>query len=157
MAVIGFIREEKITIQDKEVKWLECHFRVAGLRPFKAKFAKNKNKENNQPDYFIYLRGNINKGDSFRDIKIGGLWLKEKIKEDGTKEQFLTGNLEMNFKEISIIVQKPKRFYDNEEIGFLYEISAFKEQTRQVESNYENDYENGNYDNYQGDDEDIPF
>jgi len=80
MAVIGFVRQETMDLKNSEnnevrkASWLECHFRIAGLRPFKAKLAKNKKKEKeNQPDYYFYLRGNINRGDTFRDIKIGSL------------------------------------------------------------------------------------
>ena len=167
MAVIGFIRQEEMEFKDgedvKKAKWLECYFRVAGLRPFKAKLAKNKQKENNEkaPDYNIYLRANINKGDSFRDIKIGAVWLKNKEKEGGKIESYLTGNIEIDFRQINILIQKPKKYYDDEKIGFLYEIIAFLDDNTQKENNieYGDAYEPpvANYEYTEADMADIPF
>ena len=159
MAVIGFVKQEKMDFKDgeevKTAKWLECYFRVAGLRPFKAKLVKNKQKENNEkaPDYNIYLRANINRGDNFRDIKIGAVWLKNKELEGGKIEGYMTGNIEINFKQVNILIQKPKKYYEDEKIGFLYEIIAFLDNKGE---NYENekDYE---YTKDEINEEDIPF
>ena len=164
MAVIGFIRQEKMDFKDgeetKTAKWLECYFRVAGLRPFKAKFVKNKQKESNEkaPDYNIYLRANTNKGDSFRDIKIGAVWLKSKELDGGKIESYMTGNIEINFKQVNILIQKPKKYYEDEKIGFLYEIIAFLDDNRQNGAvEYGDAYEPAvaNYEVTEA--EDIPF
>ena len=125
MYQIGFIKQEKMEVEDngqkKEVKWLECHFRIAGVRPFKVKMSKNKNKQKeNEPDFYLYLRSNIHKGDSFRDIKIGALWLKEK---DG--EKYLTGNAFIDFKEVNLYVKKAKPIFDNEKVAWLYDVFMF--------------------------------
>ena len=109
MSQIGFVKQEqqvfrKAGEEDKTVKWFECHFRVGGMHPFKAKMSPNKKKEkDNEPDFYIYLRANVNKGDKFRDIRIGALWLKKKV-FDGVEKTFMTGNVFMDFKEIPIAV-----------------------------------------------------
>jgi len=171
MAVIGFVRQETMNIknsENNEVKkafWLECHFRVAGLKPFKAKLAKNKKKEKeNQPDYYFYLRGNINKGDTFRDIRIGSLWIKNKeVKtknEEILIETYMTGNIEINFKNVNVLIQKPKKYFNDEKIGFLYEIIAFLDDNRQKNNNDDNNREYESYEQtetYYTPDEEMPF
>jgi len=166
MAVIGFVRDEEMEVKNGEdkkiVKWLECHFRIAGLRPFKAKLSKNKNPQGNKsPDFYIYMRANINKGDTFRDIRIGSLWLKNKIDEETkTATQYMTGFLEVGFKQVSILIQKPTPYFENEKIGFRYEIIAFNDDKKTQNNNeYENSYNEYNTET-QFDvpsDEDIPF
>lgn len=166
MAVIGFIRQETMEFKDKEevktAKWLECYFRIAGLRPFKAKLVKNKQKEINEkaPDYNILLRANINKGDTFRDIRIGTVWLKNKKQENGTVESYLTGNIEINFQKVNILIQKPKKYFEDEKIGFLYEIVAFINDNKHNNNNNEyNDYESPitNYEYTEANMEEMPF
>jgi len=165
MAVIGFVRQEAMEVKDgeqtREVKWLECHFRVAGLRPFKAKLSKNKRKEKDtQPDFYIYLRGNINKGDTFRDIRIGSLWIKHKEVQtgEGAKiETYMTGNIEINFKNVNVLIQKPKKYFDNEKIGFLYEIIAFLDDNKRQGFDYGDTYEPTNANISDVNYEDIPF
>ncbi len=165
MANIGFIRQDSYTFKDndgveKTAKWLECYFRVAGLRPFQAKMTKNKNKQNeNAPDFFIYLRGNVNKGDSFRDLKIGALWVKSKIDESGVKVDYMTGNVEINFNEISVYITKPKKNYDDEKIGFLYEIISMSNK-QDVKTNVYNEPYPAYNDSVEADnieDDNIPF
>ena len=168
MAVIGFIRQESYEFKNQNgenqiVKWLEAHFRIAGLRPFKAKLSENKNRENqNAPAYYIYLRGNINKGDTFRDIRIGALWIKEKIDENGTPVKYMSGNMEVDFKEIGLYIQKPKKYFDDEKIGFLYEIISMGENKKDdVKVNEYNEpystFDSTNETEVNVDDEDIPF
>jgi len=147
----------------KEIKWLECYFRVAGLRPFKAKLSKNKRKEKDtQPDFYLYLRGNINKGDTFRDIRIGSLWLKNKELEGGKIETYMTGYIEIAFKNVNILIKRPDKYFDDEKIGFLYEIIAFLDDNKRQGFDNNNGFEYG--DAYEPtntdiniDDEDIPF
>jgi len=156
MYQIGFIRQEKMEIEEngqkKEVKWLECHFRIAGVRPFKVKMTKNKNKQKeNEPDFYLYLRSNINKGDNFRDIKIGALWLKEK---EG--EKYLTGNAFINFKEVNLYVKKAKSLYEEENITWLYDVFMFLDKAKErVEHGdaYESEYDVG----VEINDDEIPF
>jgi len=121
--------KDNAATESKVVKWLECHFRIAGIRPFSAKMTPNKRKEKpNQPDYIIYLRVNINKGDSFRDIAIGSLWLGEKV-IDGVNRKFMTGSLEVAFKKINIAVWKAEPRFDGEVINYLYDIKTMEDTT----------------------------
>jgi len=146
---IGFVRQESISVKDKNeaeskvVKWLECHFRIAGIRPFSAKMTPNKRKEKpNQPDFIIYLRANINKKDSFRDIAIGSLWLGEKV-IDGVNKKFMTGSLEVAFTKVSIAVWKAEPRFDGEVINYLYDIKTMEDKRAG-----EQDYQNNDYDEY---------
>jgi len=150
MAVIGFVRDEEMEIkagdEKKVIKWLECYFRIAGIRPFKAKLSKNKNQQGNQsPDYYIYLRSNVNKGDTFRDIRIGSLWVKNKINEE-TKEvkTYMTGFIEIAFNKVNIMIQRPTKYYDDEVLNFVYEIIAFIDDKKENQNNNEYD----EYDRY---------
>lgn len=145
---IGFIRFDSMQIKDAQaqngkrtVKWLEAYFRMAGVRPFTAKLSKNKNKETNAdaPDYNIYLRGNVNKGDSFRDISIGALWIGTGV-FDNVEQTFMTGYVESPvFGRLPISVWRAKPLYENEKLEFLYEISIMKDrqndQGRETSSN----------------------
>lgn len=148
---IGFIEQkEKAFKENKEhkvAKWLECHFRIAGLRPFNAKMSKNKNKtESKHPDYIIYLRSNVNKGENFRDIPIGSLWMGEKV-IDGELKKFMTGKMEIAFQEVSIAVWKATPKFQGEVLNYLYDIKTMKDKRNQDEdgysSNYEQDYDDG--------------
>lgn len=127
---IGFVRKESMTPKDSEmVKWLECYFRIAGVRPFKAKMSPNKNKtEDKHPDYIIYLRGNMDKGDSFRDIAIGSLWMGEK-EIDGVLKKFMTGVIEIAFRKVSIAVWKAEPRFEGEVINYLYDIKTMEDKT----------------------------
>jgi uncharacterized protein (DUF736 family) len=143
---IGFIRQESFMTKNaqgekQEHKWLEAHFRMAGVRPFKAKLSKNKRKEEaqgNAPDYNIYLRGNEIKGDSFRDIPIGALWIGSKV-FDGVEKTFMTGSIESPlFGKIGISVWKAEPYFDGEQLGFLYEISTMED--KKDDQNSDADY-----------------
>jgi len=131
MSQIGFVKQEQHTFmkEGKEtiVKWFECHFRVGGIRPFSAKMSPNKKKEStNAPDFYIYLRANVNKGDRFRDMRIGALWLKTKAFE-GSEKTFMTGNIFMNFQEIPIAVWRAEPRFEGEKIEYLYDISMMQD------------------------------
>jgi len=148
---IGFIRQESISVKDKGeaeskvVKWMECHFRIAGIRPFSAKMTINKRKEKpNQPDYIIYLRANVNKKDSFRDIAIGSLWLGEKL-IDGVMKKFMTGSLEVAFTKVAIAVWKAEPRFDGEVINYLYDIKTMEDKRdndQGYQGGYQEDYTN---------------
>lgn len=144
MSQIGFVKQESQTFKkagedERTVKWLECHFRVAGVRPFKAKMSSNKKKEtDNQPDFYIYLRSNVNKGDKFRDIRIGALWVKKKT-FDGVEKTFMTGNLFMDFREIPITIWKAEPRFEGEVIEYLYDISVMKNKPQENTSSYADD------------------
>jgi len=150
MSQIGFIKQEQKLFKDKEgkealVKWLECHFRVGGVRPFTAKMSANKKKEkDSQPDFHIYLRANVNKGDKFRDIRIGALWLKKKT-FDGAEKTFMTGNIFLDFREVPITVWKAEPRFEGEKIEYLYDISMMKDKPQEEENanDYETTYEDG--------------
>ncbi len=131
MSQIGFVKQESMTVKrdgkETPVKWLEAYFRVGGLRPFSAKIVKNNRKENmSHPDFHIYLRANVNKGDKFRDIRIGALWLKTK-KIDNVEKTFMTGNIFMDFREYPIAVWKALPRYEGEVVEYLYDISVMKD------------------------------
>lgn len=156
MSQIGFVKQEQTVFRkagevEKTVKWFECHFRVGGMRPFKAKMSKNKKKEadNNQPDFYIYLRANINKGDKFRDIRIGALWVKKKV-FDGVEKTFMTGNVFMDFKEIPITVWKAEPRFEGEVIEYLYDISMMKDKPQETAADADDGYQ------VTYEDEDIP-
>lgn len=143
---IGFIRQESMSVKDKNkaesevVKWLECHFRIAGIRPFSAKMTQNKRKEKpNQPDFIIYLRANVNKKDSFRDIAIGSLWLGEKL-IDGVMKKFMTGTLEVAFTKVSIAVWKAEPRFEGEVINYLYDIKTMEDK-RDNDQGYQGGYQ----------------
>ena len=79
---------------------------------------------------------------------------------DGGKiESYMTGNIEINFKQINIFIQRPKKYFTDEKIGFLYEIIAFLNDNRQNNNNAEcnNAYEPpvANYEMTET--EEIPF
>ncbi len=169
MSQIGFVKQEqqifrKAGEEDKTVKWFECHFRVAGMRPFKAKMSANKKKEKeSQPDFYIYLRANVNKGDKFRDIRIGALWIKKKV-FDNVEKTFMTGNVFMDFKEIPITVWKAEPRFEGEVIEYLYDISMMKDKPQEDNADtgggYETTYEDANGNEIPQTDEngeDIPF
>jgi hypothetical protein len=128
---IGFVKRESMTPKGSEpVKWLECYFRIAGVRPFKAKMSPNKNKtEDKHPDYVIYLRGNIDKGDTFRDIAIGSLWIGEK-EFDGVLKKFMTGSIEIAFQKVSIAVWKAEPRFEGEVVNYLYDIKTMVDKRR---------------------------
>jgi hypothetical protein len=143
---IGFIKQESMSVKDNKeaesrvVKWLECNFRIAGIRPFSAKMTPNKRKEKpNQPDYIIYLRANINKGDSFRDIAIGSLWMGEKV-IDGVNKKFMTGSLEVAFNKVAIAVWKAEPRFDGEVINYLYDIKTMEDK-RENDQGYQAGYQ----------------
>lgn len=148
---IGFIKQESMSVKDKGaeesrvVKWLECSFRIAGIRSFSAKMTPNKRKEKpNQPDYIIYLRANVNKGDTFRDIAIGSLWLGEKV-IDGVNKKFMTGSLEVAFNKVSIAVWKAEPRFDGEVVNYLYDIKTMedkRENDQAYQGGYQEDYSN---------------
>lgn len=168
---IGFIKQESMSVKDnssaekKVIKWLECSFRIGGIRPFSAKMTPNKRKEKpNQPDFIIYLRANVNKGDTFRDIAIGSLWLGEKV-IDGVNKKFMTGSLEVAFNKVSIAVWKAQPRFEGEVVNYLYDIKTMEDR-RESEHNYQDDYNNYSQqppvyeaNNYPpvADDEEIPF
>ena len=146
MSQIGFVKQEERTFKkageaDKTVKWLECHFRVGGMRPFTAKMSKNKKKEDgsNQPDFYIYLRANVNKGDRFRDIRIGALWVKKKV-FDGVEKTFMTGNIFMDVREIPITVWKAEPRFEGEVIEYLYDISMMKNKAKEESADEDGGY-----------------
>lgn len=152
MSQIGFVKQEQIVVKrdgkEETVKWFECHFRVGGMRPFKAKMSPNKKKEKDtEPDFYIYLRANVNKGDKFRDIRIGALWLKKKV-FDGVEKTFMTGNVFMDFKEIPIAVWRAEPRFEGEKIEYLYDISMMKDKSQSdnadTDSGYETTYEDAN-------------
>jgi len=151
---IGFIKQESMSVKDKGateskvVKWLECSFRIAGIRPFSAKFTPNKRKEKpNQPDYIIYLRANVNKGDTFRDIAIGSLWLGEKV-IDGVNKKFMTGSLEVAFTKVSIAVWKAEPRFDGEVVNYLYDIKTMEDKRDNNDQSYQGCYQD-DYSNHE--------
>jgi hypothetical protein len=145
---IGFVRQESYITKNSEGekiehKWLEAHFRMAGVRAFKAKISKNKSKDNNAsaPDYNIYLRGNENKNDTFRDIPIGALWIGSGT-FNGVEKTYMTGSIESPvFGKLSISVWKAEPYYDGEQLGFLYEISTMKDKDQDENSDYDRSYD----------------
>lgn len=142
---IGFVKQESKVFKEngesKEVKWLECHFRIAGLRPFNAKMSPNKNKtEDKHPDFVIYLRGNVNKGDAFRDVAIGSLWVGEKV-IDGVLKKFMTGKIEVAFKETAIAVWRAEPKFQGEVISYLYDIKTMKDNRGQSNGDGYDNYE----------------
>lgn len=166
MTQIAFGRMEQFTPKDKEVvKWIEFHFRVPGVRPFKAKLVENKNKEKDiHPDYFLYYRVNTQKGDSFRDIKVGTLWQKQKVNEKGETVKYMTGNMFINFKTYNIYIKRANKLYEDEKLGYLYDLFVIeddnnKPQQNQSENVPEYNTIDSSYEETQisVDDEDIPF
>jgi hypothetical protein len=137
--------KDKGATESRVVKWLECSFRIGGIRPFSAKMTPNKRKEKaNQPDFIIYLRANINKGDTFRDIAIGSLWLGEKV-IDGVLKKFMTGTLEVAFKKVSIAVWKAEPRFEGETVNYLYDIKTMQDnQNNDQQQTYQDDYNNYN-------------
>jgi len=147
---IGFIRQEmmKIKKQDgttEDVKWLECYIRMAGVRPFNIKMAKNKNQDTTkkQPDYNLYMRSNVNKNDTFRDIPVGALWMGSAM-IDGEQKTFMTGYIESPlFGRLNIAVWKAQPLYEGEQMGFLYEIKTMEDKKAQDQ---EDSYQAPTYD-----------
>ncbi len=161
---IGFIRREQLKVKkatgEEIVKWYECYFRIAGVRPFSAKLSPNKNKtEHKQPDYIIYQRGNVNKGDTFRDIPIGSLWMGEKLIE-GELKKFMTGTIEIAFRKISIAVWRAEQRYENEVIEYTYDIKTMedkKQNNTYDPDNYENDNNDNRHKHHDDSEDEIPF
>ena len=144
---IGFIRFESIKVKDgentKDVKWLECYFRFAGAIPFQVKMSKNKNQDTTkkQPDYNLYMRGNLSKHDSFRDLPVGALWLGSTVK-DGETLNFMTGYIESPlFGRLNIAVWKAKPNFEGEQLGYMYDIKTMDDKPQDENQN--------NYQQYQ--------
>jgi|GEM_PF-2687057 hypothetical protein len=145
MSQIGFIKQEQMVVKregkEEVVKWFECHFRVGGVRPFSAKMTKNAKKDKEtHPDFHLYLRANVNKGDKFRDIRIGALWMKTKV-FDGVEKTFMTGNVFMDFREVPITVWKAEPRFEGDTVEYLYDISMMKDTAPQRDAQKENGYE----------------
>lgn len=135
---IGFIDQQTFKPKKDEpaVKWLEVHFRMAGVRPFSAKLSKNKQKEENEnaPDFHIYLRANVNRGDKFRDLRIGALWIKTKVIDD-VEKTFMTGYVESPlFGKQAIAVWKAEPYYDGEVVHYLYDVKTMEDQEQNNDS-----------------------
>ncbi len=172
---IGFIRQESLNVKDGEntkvVKWLECYFRFAGAMPFQVKMSKNKKDENstaNQPDYNLYMRGNLNKYDTFRDLPIGALWLGTTVK-DGETLNFMTGYIESPiFNKLNIAVWRAKPNYEGEKLGYMYDINSMEDKPQDENQNNYTQYQqpqqapqaqiqDGDTPTIDIDDDEIPF
>ena len=171
---IGNVRMEKASFkdengQDKEVKWLECYIMAPGMVPFSVKMSENKNKQNeNSPDYFLYKRNKFNKNVSFRESKIGSLWIKQREVEDGY-EKFMAGMMLLGTEEVSIMVFKAKPLYEGEKLNYLYDVVIIPNDDFKNEKNNETDYSSGESVGYETqmeyphadsidiDEEEIPF
>jgi len=71
----------------------------------------------------------------------------------------MTGNIEIGFKNVNVLVKKPDKYFTDEKIGFLYEIIAFLDDNRQKNSNYDNNREYESYEQTETyiPDEEVPF
>ena len=142
---IGFIRTEVAEFKaddgtDKKVIWQECYFFVPGMEKFTAKLTKNKNKNSdNAPDYFLYRRSKFNKSVSFRDIKIGALWIKSKT-VDNVTTKYMTGNMLLGAEEVNIGVFKAVPTYEGEQLNHLYDITLFTDASETTQSETKEGY-----------------
>lgn len=145
---IGFVRQESLKVKEqdgatKEIKYLECYFRMAGVISFQVKMSKNKDQDTTkkQPDYNLYMRTNLNKYDTFRDIPIGALWMGSTLK-DGETLNFMTGYIESPlFGRLNIAVWKAKPNYEGEVVRYLYDINTMEDK--------QNENDNNSYQQYQ--------
>ena len=173
MYTIGFVRQEAMTVKEGEeerlVKWLECYIMVPGYERFLAKMVQNKNKSSEkEPDFYLYRRGKFNKNISFRELKIGALWLKEKT-VDGKVEKYLTGSMLIGTQEVRIGVFRAKPLYEGEKLNHIYDIIMFvgddeRDKTTNTETYKEYTEETPTYSYeptstqaFDVDEEDIPF
>jgi hypothetical protein len=167
---IGFIRQEKMAIKTengtKEVKWLECHMRIAGLRAFNLKMLAydKKDQSKKEPDYTLLLRSNVNKGDKFRDIPIGALWIGSAI-IDGVEKKFMTGYIEsiaLPLGRVNIAVWKAEPLWEGDNPQYLYDIKTMEDRQAQTPTNddvptYDMPQQDHNTPNITIDEDEIPF
>lgn len=89
---IGYIKHKTNGLTGNERKeWFELGIRPPFMESATFSMHKNQNKQNsNEPDYTIWTNYN-RKGESFRGVKVGGLW--RKVQRDG-KTPYFTGVIE---------------------------------------------------------------
>jgi uncharacterized protein (DUF736 family) len=120
---IGFVEKRELVVSGEKKSWFEMIIKAPFVREFSMKMSKNENKKNEKsPDYFLYYRTNVKKGENYRDTNVGGLWLK--ISNDG-KTQFMSGHIEtpmVGDGRINIALFKAKPNYDNEKVDWMYDV-----------------------------------
>ncbi len=89
---IGYVKHKNNGKDGAERKeWFELGIRPPFMESATFSMHKNQNKQNsNEPDYTIWTNYN-RKGESFRGVKVGGLW--RKVQKDG-KTPYFTGVIE---------------------------------------------------------------
>lgn len=89
---IGYVKHKTNGMTGAERKeWFELGIRPPFMESATFSMHKNNDKKNsNEPDYTIWTNYN-RKGESFRGVKVGGLW--RKVQKDG-KTQYFTGVIE---------------------------------------------------------------
>lgn len=134
---IGYVTTETIKIDGENKNWTKMTLRMPFGRHQDFKIAAHKKDKESEPDFDIYLLVN-NKGEKFRNPKVGALWLK--TSERG--ERYMSGNIESpalsgGIAYIAITVARP--LYDGEEITWTHDVlwsnPNGKKQSNRQESN----------------------
>ncbi len=117
---IGFVTSETIVVDGKETSWNKMTIRAPFARQQDYKITKHNGTREGEPDFDIYLLVN-NKGEKFRNPKVGALWLKRSEKG----EEYMSGNIESPVVcggKIYIALVKARALYEGEVVGWKYDV-----------------------------------
>lgn len=126
---IGFVEQRQLDLgkdqagQPKIAQWLEVIIKAPGVREFSLKMTAGPQEQGKQlPNFILYYRTNQRKGEQFRDIKAGAMWLQ--TSKDGQTE-YLSGHIETpailgGKLRIAMFNAAPR--YQGEQVNWLYDV-----------------------------------
>ena len=146
---IGFVEKREMIVgkdendQPKKVTWFEMVIKAPGIRPFNLKMAKGKPSTDGKkvPDWNLYFRANEKKGEEYRDLQAGSLWLGE---TKDKKIPYLGGHIEspaVQGGKIYIKLFKPEPKFEGEKITWLYDVLWFSD-SQNTNNNTNNNTQN---------------
>lgn len=137
---IGFVEQRQMTVgkdgqgNPKTAQWLEAVIKVPGMREFSLKMVAGQQEQGKRlPDYVLYYRANQRKGEQYRDLRAGALWLE--TSQDG-QTQYLSGHIETPVipgGRLRVAMFQAKPLYENEQITWLYDVIWSPEKPKQGE------------------------
>ncbi|MBE0470409.1 MAG: hypothetical protein IBX55_13000 [Methyloprofundus sp.] len=126
---IGFVEQRQMVIgkdqsgNDEIAKWLEVIIRAPGVREMAFKMSKGKQEVGKKmPDWVLWYRTNQRKGEKYRDIQAGALWMSKSI--DGQTD-YLSGYIEspsIPGGRMRIAMFKAKPRFDGEQVTWMYDV-----------------------------------
>lgn len=145
---IGFVEQRQMTVgkdqqgNNKTAQWLEVVIKVPGMREFSLKMVPVQPEQGKRmPAYQLYYRANQRKGEQYRDLRAGALWLETSL---GGQTQYLSGHIETPVVpggRLRIAMFNSKPLYENESITWLYDVIWSPEKTKQeMDEDYDPQY-----------------